>query len=72
MRVTEDFCKTKSPKNKRAVSAMPKRLKLCEHLDKVMEDIKIDHDFNDSKIVEYQVDLRNNKNGYAGVVSLLP
>ena len=53
MRLTDDFCKTKSPKNKRAVSAMPKRLKLCEHLDKVMEDIKIDHDFNDSKIVEY-------------------
>lgn len=51
---------------------MPKRLKLCEQLDKVMEDIQIENDFDDSKIVEYQVDLNTNKNGYAGNVSLLP
>ena len=72
MRVTDDFCKTKIPNHKRAISAMPKRLKLCEQLDKVMEDIQIENDFDNSKIVEYQVDLNNNKNGYAGNVSLLP
>ena len=47
MRVNDDFCKTKIPNHKRAVSAMPKRLKLCEQLDKVMEDIQIENDFDD-------------------------
>lgn len=51
MQTNDDFSKTKN--KKRAVSAMPKKLKLCEQLDKVMEDIKIEQGFNDSKIVEY-------------------